>query len=118
MAHSFSKPVCVTAVAKWGQPCAGRPSMEGDFRIKHWLVQPHLNAVVRPNNTCAKLEPRVMEVLVYLADHVGEVVSKEAIFQSVWSNTFVTDDALIRCIVELRKAFEDDVKEPRIIQTI
>ncbi len=92
--------------------------MEGDFRIDQWLVQPQLNTIVHPDNATSKVEPKVMEVLVCLADHAGEVVSKEAIFQSVWPETFVTDDALIRCIVELRKVFGDDVREPRIIQTI
>ena len=92
--------------------------MVGDFRIEEWLIQPQLNTVVHPDNGSAKLEPKVMEVLVYLADHAGEVVSKESLFQAVWRDTFVTDDALIRCIAELRKIFADDVRKPRVIQTI
>ena len=36
----------------------------------------------------------------------------------MWGDTFVTDDVLTRCISELRKALEDDAKEPRVIQTI
>jgi eukaryotic-like serine/threonine-protein kinase len=59
-----------------------------------------------------------MEVLVYLADHAGEVVSKESLLQALWGDTFVTENALTRCIAELRKAFQDDAEEPRIIQTI
>ncbi len=92
--------------------------MVDDFRIEDWLVQPQLNTVVHPDNGSVRVEPKVMEVLVYLADHAGEVVSKEAVFLAVWRDTFVTDDALIRCIVELRKIFGDDVRKPRVIQTI
>ena len=44
--------------------------------------------------------------------------SKEKLIQSVWPDTFVTDDVLTRSISELRKVFEDDAKEPRFIQTI
>jgi DNA-binding winged helix-turn-helix (wHTH) protein len=49
--------------------------------------------------------------------HEG-VVSKENLLQALWGDTCVTENALIRCIAELRKAFEDDAEESRIIQTI
>lgn len=59
-----------------------------------------------------------MEVLVCLANRAGEPVSKEELLQTVWPDTFVTDDGLKRAISELRRVFQDDVREPRIIQTI
>ena len=49
--------------------------MEGDFKLDQWLVQPQLNTVIGPGNTPPHLEPKVIEVLSYLADHAGEVVS-------------------------------------------
>jgi TolB-like protein/DNA-binding winged helix-turn-helix (wHTH) protein len=88
-----------------------------DFRIAAWLVQPRLNTISN-NGTTVRLEPKVMEVLVCLAQHAGEPVSKEDLLQTVWPNTFVTDDVLKRSISELRRVFEDDVRESRIIQTI
>jgi hypothetical protein len=42
--------------------------MEGDFRIDQWLVQPQLNAIVSPDNATVQLEPKVMEVLVFLSE--------------------------------------------------
>jgi serine/threonine-protein kinase len=59
-----------------------------------------------------------MDVLVYLADHSGEVLSKELIIGSIWPETFVTDEVLTNAISELRKAFADDAKNPRVIETI
>jgi len=59
-----------------------------------------------------------MEVLLCLADHADEAVSKEDLVQAVWPDTFVSDDALKRCIFELRRVFEDDAREPRVIETI
>lgn len=59
-----------------------------------------------------------MEVLVCLAESAGNVVSKEQLIKAVWAETFVGDDVLTRCISELRKAFDDDAKAPRIIETI
>ena len=91
--------------------------MGTDFRIARWLVEPRLNTVSR-NGTTVHLEPKVMEVLMCLARHAGETVSKEELLQTVWPNTFVTDDVLKRSISELRRIFEDDARESRIIQTI
>jgi TolB-like protein len=64
------------------------------------------------------VEPKVMEVLVCLARHDDEVLPKEALLQSVWPGTFVTEDALKHCISDLRRVLEDDAREPHIIQTI
>ena len=91
--------------------------MNGDFELGEWAVHPKLNAVVR-DNASRHVSPKAIEVLVFLARHQGDVVSKEDVFASVWSETFVTDDALTRCIGELRRVFEDDAREPTIIQTI
>jgi TolB-like protein/Tfp pilus assembly protein PilF len=59
-----------------------------------------------------------MQVLVYLAEHADQVVPKERLISAVWADTFVTDDVLTRCISELRKAFDEDAKNPRVIETI
>ena len=91
--------------------------MPDDFRIGSWLVEPSLNSVTC-NGKVHRLEPKMMEVLVYLAQNQRVVVSKEQLMRVVWPDTFVTDDVLTRCVSELRKALEDDAKEPRVIQTI
>ncbi len=91
--------------------------MQGDFRIGDWLVQPQLNLIVGSGRE-NMIEPKVMEVLVYLAERPGEVLHKERIIQGVWADTFVTDDVLIHAISQLRKAFRDDAKNPHVIQTI
>jgi DNA-binding winged helix-turn-helix (wHTH) protein len=91
--------------------------MDGAFRIGSWLVQPTLN-LISQNGTTVHLEPKVMEVLVCLARRAGEPVAREELIQTVWPATFVSDDVLKRCISELRRVFEDDAREPHIIETI
>lgn len=88
-----------------------------NFWIGEWLIQPDLNRIVRSDRKI-HVEPKVMQVLLYLSRHPGEVLSKERIMEAVWHDSFVTDDALVRAIRALRGAFEDDVREPRVIQTI
>ena len=53
-----------------------------------------------------------------MARHPGEVVPREALLHEVWGDTLVTDSVLTRCIRDLRKVFDDDVEEPRVIETI
>jgi DNA-binding winged helix-turn-helix (wHTH) protein/Tfp pilus assembly protein PilF len=91
--------------------------MDQDFRLGPWIVRPSLNSIAL-NGRIVRLEPKAMEVLVCLAKQQGNVVSKEQLISTVWAGTFVGDDALTRCISELRKAFDDDPKAPRMIETI
>lgn len=65
-----------------------------------------------------RVEPKVMRVLQCLAKQPGEVVTKDEFMDTVWGDTIVTDDALLRCISELRKAFSDDAQHPDYIETI
>ena len=60
----------------------------------------------------------MVEVLVYLAEHPGEVISKEQLIQEVWGGAFVTDAVLTRCVSELRKTMGDDPRAPQVIDTI
>ncbi len=92
--------------------------MQHPFRIgEAYHVEPSLNRVTGPGGSL-RLEPKVMLVLVCLADHPGQVVSKERLFHAAWPDTAVGDDVLTRAISELRRLFEDDPKQPRVIETI
>src|SRR4029077_10481958 len=91
--------------------------MNGDFRVGTWLVQPGLNTISQ-NGTTRQLKPKAIEVLVCLAQHPGETLPKEQLLKTVWPDTFVSDDVLIRTVSELRRVFGDDPREPKFIQTI
>jgi TolB-like protein/DNA-binding winged helix-turn-helix (wHTH) protein/Tfp pilus assembly protein PilF len=92
--------------------------LQDDFHVgDSHRVEPSLNSVTGPAGTI-RLEPKVMQVLVLLAAHAGQVVAKERLIQTVWPDAFVTDDVLTRAISELRRIFGDDAKESRVIQTI
>ena len=64
-----------------------------------------------------RLTPKASAVLQELVSHAGNPVAKEDLFASVWSGTAVSDDALTSCVQELRKALEDDPRQPRFIET-
>ena len=54
-----------------------------------------------------KLRPKVYEALKYLVEHPGRLVGKQELMQAVWPDSFVTDDSLVQCILELRRALKD-----------
>ena len=54
-----------------------------------------------------KLRPKVYEALKYLVENSGRLISKQELIQAVWPDTFVTDDSLVQCAVELRRALDD-----------
>jgi DNA-binding winged helix-turn-helix (wHTH) protein/tetratricopeptide (TPR) repeat protein len=91
--------------------------VNGEFRIGPWLVQPSLDIITR-EGTAVHLEPKVMEVLVCLPERAGEVVPRTDLLKAIWPTTFVTDDALKRCVLALRRAFDDDANKPNVIETI
>jgi DNA-binding winged helix-turn-helix (wHTH) protein/TolB-like protein len=91
--------------------------LQAGFRIGDCLIEPRQNRIVRRDNE-QHLEPRVMDVLVCLAQHAGEVVSRDTLSDAVWGKVVVTDQALTNCISELRHHLGDDRSANRIIETI
>jgi predicted ATPase/DNA-binding winged helix-turn-helix (wHTH) protein len=63
-----------------------------------------------------KLRPKVFEALRYLVENSGRLIGKEELARAIWPDSFVTDDSLVQCTVELRRALCDP--EQQIIKTI
>lgn len=66
----------------------------------------------------SRLDPRLVSLLKLLVDHRGELVSKEVILETVWAETTVAKDTVAVAIYELRKAFGDDARQPRYLETV
>ena len=73
---------------------------------------------LRRNGREQHLRPKTFQVLVYLIENRERVVPKEELIESLWTDTAVTDDALVQCLLEIRKALGDDSRHPRFIKTI
>lgn len=65
-----------------------------------------------------KITPRAFEVLVYLVENAGRVVEKQELFEEIWQESFVSDNALTRVVKEIRQAIGDDAAAPRYIETV
>jgi len=98
-------------------PKGHEPMTGADFRLSGWLVQPSLNRL-SSDDRVVQLEPKLMDVLVFLAANAGQVVSKIDITDAVWPDVFITESVITRSIAGLRRAFGDDVRNPAFIETI
>jgi len=54
------------------------------------------------------LRPKSREVLEVLVNNADEIVSKDKLLETAWPDTFVTDDSLVQCISDIRKAIGAD----------
>jgi DNA-binding winged helix-turn-helix (wHTH) protein len=85
--------------------------------VGEWQIFPELLRMRRGDDVL-EVEPRVMAVLEELARVPGRVVTRDDLYRTVWSDVIVSDDALNRCIRELRRLLGDDARSPRFIETI
>jgi DNA-binding winged helix-turn-helix (wHTH) protein len=65
-----------------------------------------------------QIEPKAFQVLVFLLENRGRLVEKRELLDSVWKETFVTENALTREIAQLRKALGENAREAKYIQTV
>lgn len=91
-------------------------NLKAGFFLNHFHIKPEFDSI-ELNEQVLKIEPKVMEVLVYLADHQGHVISTETLIEEVWPDTVVSPQSVHRCISKLRKIFALDTEHSGYIKT-
>ena len=90
----------------------------GDLVVGDWLVEPDLDRVSR-DGVSVHVRPKLMDLLVYLAQNAGRTVPHDELRASVWpGQPFIAGTVLPRCIAELRQALGDHAADSMLIQTI
>lgn len=92
---------------------AARP----DFELGEATISPSTRTVRGPAGE-TDLEPRVMQVLVVLADSAGTVVTRETLFDRCWGNSLVGDDSLNRAIAGVRRIAETIAAGSFTVETV
>lgn len=90
---------------------------ESVFFVGGWEVNPQAG-IISDGRKTARLEPRAMEVLVYLASKPDTVVSREELEREVWRGALVGYDAVTSTVIKLRKALGDSARQPAFIATV
>ena len=75
-------------------------------------------AELRKHGRPVKVEPQVLDLIVFLASHPGRVLSKEDIVEGVWHGRAISDSAISTRINAARRALGDDGATQRFIKTI
>ena len=98
------------------------------YGFGEWVADPSRNRLSRADTDhkdgshdtvdLKTVTARAMDVLVVLLESEGRVVSKEELLDRVWQQRSVTDDVLVVCIYELRKALGDKARAPSFIETV
>ncbi len=70
------------------------------------------------NQVEIKLRRKTFEVLCYLVDRPGQLVTKATLLDAIWGEVAVSDSMPAICVSELRNALDDDAKAPRFIVTV
>ena len=63
-----------------------------------------------------KLPPKPYDALKYLVENPGRLISKQELIEALWPDTAVTDDSLVQCLIEVRRALGDEAQQ--IIKTV
>lgn len=87
------------------------------FRVGDFVFDPN-RAELAKGNEIVKIEPQLNILLKLFVENAGELVAKDTIVQTLWSERVITDDAFRAVIKKLRKCLQDSARDPRYIRTL
>lgn len=71
------------------------------------------------NDQPIELTPLEFEILTYLAQHINQVVSSEALFEAVWKEKFFnSNNTVMAHIARLREKLHEPSRHPKYIKTV
>jgi DNA-binding winged helix-turn-helix (wHTH) protein/Flp pilus assembly protein TadD/TolB-like protein len=87
------------------------------YKFDNWRLDLDRGSLVC-NEEDHQLRYQTFQVLLYFLQHPGVLITKDELTEAIWKDAYVSDNALVQCIAEIRRALEDDPKNPRFIKTI
>lgn len=87
------------------------------FYVGKFAIDPQTRTVTFGDDII-KIQPKVMQLLNYLAQQPNQVIPREELFENLWKNVYVTEDAIHRTISQLRTIFKKDESLENYIETI
>src|SRR5271163_1389662 len=84
----------------------------GDFQIDA------LTRTLRRQEELVALNRRAFDVLLYLAQNPGRVVSRDELLKNAWPDTFVDENSLAQSISALRRALEEKPGDNSYVVTL
>lgn len=94
-----------------------KPPETGILKFVDFALHPPEHCLLK-NGEQVHLRPKAFEALVYLVEQRGRLVKKEELLDKLWPEVVVTENALSKCIDDIRHALGDSAREPRFIETV
>ncbi len=94
----------------------GAMDLQSGFQLLEFEVLPQ-QGLVTSSGLKQRLEPKLMDLLVFMAQEHGSVLSKERLMHEVWGGV-IAESGLSRNISQLRKILGDDAKDSAFIATV
>src|SRR5258708_26737185 len=76
------------------------------------------NHLLWRNGDRVPLAPKAFDLLAYLVEHAGQLVTPDEILEALWSETYVNPEVLRKYILEIRKTLGDRPDNPEFIETV
>jgi DNA-binding winged helix-turn-helix (wHTH) protein len=76
------------------------------------------NHLLWRNGDRVPIAPKSFDVLAYLVEHAGQVVTQDEILEALWPEAYVNPEVLRKYILEIRKALGDRSDKPEFIETV
>jgi DNA-binding winged helix-turn-helix (wHTH) protein len=87
-------------------------------RFSEFIFDLEARRLIRDDAGEVHLSPKAFDVLRLLIEHRPNVLDKAALHAQIWPRTFVVDANLSVLVAELRRAMDDNAREPRFIRTV
>src|SRR5262245_66317773 len=84
----------------------------GDFELDESRFE------LRKDGAPVSVQPKVLDLIFYLARHRDRVVTKEELFDSVWRGVVVSEASLTQAVSLARRALDDTPEAQQTIRTV
>ena len=88
------------------------------YRFGDFVLSPARRVLTTTGGRVVPLIPRYFDLLVLLVEQRDRAVTKQEIFDLVWTGVVVSDSALTQAIRTIRRTLDDDSREPRFVRTV
>ena len=76
------------------------------------------NHLLWRNGDRVPLAPKAFDLLAYLVEHAGQLVTQDEILEALWSEIYVNPEVLRKYILEIRRTLGDRPDNPEFIETV
>ena len=87
------------------------------YQFGEFLVEPSHNQI-STDGEVRLLEPKTMDLLVYLIKHRERIISSDELLENLWPGRIVEESTIHRRINQLRKALDDSARQSEYVKTV